>query len=135
MSTDDSELREAIVQQWTWKTPAMRAMALAVCRLALERGAAGEFSALDLPMHGQAEQGGSGIAGSVFRQLKEAGVIGRVGVFVEAKFYPRNVINAGGNPVGVYRLACAGLARRMIEVHSPGETKAQEQLEMQEMVT
>lgn len=123
-------LQEAMVHEWTWKTPAMRDMALAVCRLALARGAAGEFSALDLPMHGQAEQGGSGIAGSVFRQLKDAGIISRVGVFVDQTFYPRSVTNAGGNPVGVYRLAHAALARRLIEVHSPGEIRVMEQMDL-----
>lgn len=121
---------EAAVNQWTWKTLSMRDMALAVCRLALQRGSNGEFSALDLPVHGAHDQGGTGIAGTIFRQLKDAGIIARVGVFVDGKFYPKNVVNAGGNPVGVYRLAHPGLARALIRAHSPGEIPSAHQLSL-----
>jgi hypothetical protein len=117
-----------LVNEWTWKTPAMRDMALAVCRLALARGAVGEFSALDLPTHGADQHGGSGIAGSVFRQLKAAGIIARVGVDVDGTWYPRNVVNANGNPVGVYRLRSAALATALIERHAPGSVPTLKQL-------
>jgi hypothetical protein len=125
-----TRFQEGLVNQWTWKTPAMRDMTLAVCRLALDRGLGGEFSALDLPLRGAHDQGGTGIAGTVFRHLKEARIIARVGVFVGDTFYPRSVINDGGNPVGVYRLAHPGMARALVEVHSPGEIGEAKQLEL-----
>ena len=124
------ELQSATIVQWTWKTPAMRDMTLAVCRLAIERGIGGEFSSLDLPLRGQHAQGGRGIAGVVFRQLKDSGIIARVGAFVEDVFYPRTVQNAGGNPVGVYRLENPGLARALIEAHDPGYERPAVQMEM-----
>ena len=119
----DASIQEATLVQWTWKTPAMREMALAVCRLAIARGHSGEFSAVDLPSHGEEAHGGSGSAGSVFRQLKDAGIIARVGVFVGSTFYPRTIPNAGGNPVGVYRLQNYGLAEALIRAHAPGERR------------
>lgn len=108
---------ETLVNQWTWKTPAMRSMTISVCRLALARGLSGEFSALDLASRGAGEHGGTGIAGSVFRQLADAGIISPVGTFVEGQFYQRRVRNAGGNPIGCWRLANAGLARAMLARH------------------
>jgi hypothetical protein len=108
-----------ILKEWTWKTPAMRDMTLAVCRLALARGAGGEFSAMDLAEHGEDAHGGSGIAGSVFRQLVEAGIIAPVGAFVEGEFLQRRVRNACGNPIGLWKLAHPGLARALIAAHAP----------------
>lgn len=122
-----NSLEHETLVEWTWKTPAMRDMAVAIARLALDRRGE-EFSALDLPRHGAHDQGGPGIAGTVFRQLKEAGIIARVGVFFDGHFYPRSVINAGGNPVGVYRLAHPGLARALLAAHGV-ETETAQQLE------
>lgn len=51
------------------KNPAMAAMVVMVCRLALQRGAVGEFSANDLPVHSASNHGGRGIAGSVMKDL------------------------------------------------------------------
>ena len=125
-----TEQQQASIHQWTWKTEAMRHMTLAVVRLALARGLNGEFSALDLPLRGALSQGGSGIAGTVFKNLKDAGLICRVGVFVGGAFYPRNVINDGGNPVGVYRLAHPGMARALLAIHAPHELPKLEQQEL-----
>lgn len=47
----------------------MAAMVVMVCRLALQRGAVGEFSANDLPVHSASNHGGRGIAGSVMKDL------------------------------------------------------------------
>ncbi len=105
---------DTLVHEWTWKTPAMRDMAVAVCKLALARG---EFSALDLPEHGAKAHGGSGIAGSIFRQLADAGIIGPVGGFLDGEFVQRRVRNENGNPVGVWRLVSAARAEAMLEAH------------------
>lgn len=129
MSTD-AALSEATVREWTWKPGPTRDMLVAVLRLALRVGVNGEFSALDLPCRGADEQGGTGIAGSVFRLLREAGILARHGRWLDTTFYPTTILNAGGNPIGVYRLANPGLARALLERHSPGETKKQEQKEM-----
>jgi hypothetical protein len=110
---------ETILREWTWKTPAMRDMTLAVCRLSLDRGVGGEFSALDLAEHGSDAHGGTGIAGSVFRQLAEAGIVAPVGAFVDGEFLQRRVRNAGGNPIGLWKLAHPGLARALIAAHAP----------------
>jgi hypothetical protein len=121
-----------ILKEWTWKTPAMRDMTLAVCRLALARGVAGEFSAMDLQDHGADAHGGSGIAGSVFRQLTEAGIIGPVGAFVEGEFLQRRVRNEGGNPIGLWRLTHPGLARALIAAHTPAPVVPMRQMELVE---
>lgn len=105
---------DVLVQQWTWKTPAMRDMTLAVCRVALGHE---EFSALDLARHGAAAHGGTGIAGSVFRQLADAGVIAPVGVFADGEFLQRRVRNENGNPVGVWQLKSRGLALALLRAH------------------
>lgn len=110
---------ETLVTEWTWKTAAMRDMALAVCRIALERGGNGSFSALDLPKQGEDEQGGSGIAGSIFRQLADARILAPVGTFVDGEFLQRRVRNACGNPIGLWRLASASLAQALIDRHDP----------------
>ena len=128
--TDLTQQQQAAIHEWTWKTAAMRDMTLAVCRVAIARGLNGEFSAMDLPLRGAGEQGGTGIAGTVFKHLKDAGIIARVGPFIDGQFYPRTIINAGGNPIGVYRLAHPGLARALIEVHSPGELHPLKQAEL-----
>ena len=119
MTTDTLPTAETLLREWTWKTPAMRAMTLAVCRLALARGVGGEFSALDLGEHGADAHGGTGIAGSVFRQLAEVGIVAPVGAFVEGEFLQRRVRNAGGNPIGLWKLRHPGLARALIAAHAP----------------
>lgn len=121
-----------ILKEWTWKTPAMRDMTLAVCRLALARGAGGEFSAMDLADHGADAHGGTGIAGSVFRQLAEAGIIGPVGAIVDGEFIQRRVRNACGNPIGLWRLTHPGLARALIAAHAP-ESVPMRQMELLEL--
>jgi hypothetical protein len=112
---------EATVNEWTWKTPAMRAMTLDVCRLALARGMDSEFSALDLPKRGASAQGGTGIAGSVFTQLRKAGIIGFAVIWADGQAFPKTVTNDGGNPIRLYRLLSAPLARALIHRHSPAE--------------
>ena len=120
---------DVILTEWTWKTPAMRTMTRAVLHLALERGVIGEFSAMDLAEHGEEAHGGSGIAGSVFRQLAEAQIIAPVGAFIDGEFYQRRVRNAAGNPVGVWRLAEHGLAAALLE-RMGGAAMRVDQLEM-----
>jgi hypothetical protein len=110
------KLAQATISEWTWKTDAMKRMTLDVCRTALDLE---EFSALDLKRRGAEDQGGSGIAGSVIRTLCDRGVIAKVGVYVGGAFYPKTVINDGGNPINVYRLANRHLAEQLIERHSP----------------
>ena len=111
------ELTDAAINAWTWKTPAMRDMTLAVCRLALERS---NFSANDLPIHGEGEHGGSGIAGTVFGQLVKAEILEPVGAFgIDGAFYPRTIHNSKGNRIGVWRLRNSHLARALIKRHAP----------------
>jgi hypothetical protein len=131
MNTDTMPTQATLLTEWTWKTPAMRDMTLAVCRLALARGVTGEFSALDLATHGADRHGGTGIAGSVFRQLAEAGIIGPVGAFVDGEFLQRRVRNDGGNPIGLWRLTHPGLARALIAAHAP-ESAPLRQMELVE---
>lgn len=107
----NAALAEAIIEQWTWKTPAMKAMTLAVCRLAL-RG--GEFSANDLP---EFAHGGSGICGAIFNRLAKDQVITPVGAFVAGEFQQKTVRNAGGNRIGVWRLHNAARAAQVLTVH------------------
>lgn len=115
-STPKADFAEAREVQWMWKTPAMEAMAVAVCKLALERGMAREFSANDLP---EFAHGGQGIAGAIFKRLIEDQVLTRVGMFdSERKFQPKIVTNAGGNKIGVYRLASHARASAMVRLHS-----------------
>lgn len=114
---DTNQLADATIQQWTWKTEAMKAMTLAVCELALARGLQGEFSAMDLDLRGADDQGGTGIAGTVFKQLANAGILAPVGVMIAGEFHQRRVRNDCGNPIGVWRLAHAGLARKLIAIH------------------
>lgn len=123
---------DILVQEWTWKTPAMRDMTLAVCRLAIERGQE-TFSAFDLEKHGACEHGGSRIAGSVFRQLADAGIIAKVGVFVDGQFIQKRTMNDGGNPIGVWRLASHSLAAALVARHAPA-APAVEQGEMQSIL-
>jgi hypothetical protein len=99
------EFLEAVVNEWTWKTEAMRQMSVDLCRLALERGEQGKFSALDLPKRGADDQGGTGIAGSVIGTFAHRDLIAVYGVEVGGKFYAEKVTNAGGNPINCYRLA------------------------------
>lgn len=106
-------LNEAIILEWTWKTEAMKQMAIKICTLALERGS-GEFSANDLP---EFKHGGTGIAGSIFRRLLDDGILTRVGHFQGTEFYPKIVTNKGGNKISVYRLASPGLARALLKAH------------------
>jgi len=121
---------EILVHEWTFKTEHMRLMAIDACRLALSRGAGGEFSAMDLPHHGAEEHGGTGIAGSVFRQLLNYGIIGPVGAFVEGEFIQRRVRNAGGNPIGIWRLKDASLAHALLRAHGARPERVEVQTEM-----
>jgi hypothetical protein len=116
---------ETILKEWTWKTQAMKDMTVSVCRLALDRGLGGHFSALDLTNHGACAHGGTGIAGSVFRQLAEAGIIGPVGAFVDGQFFQKRVRNPGGNPIGVWRLKSPGLALTLLRLHDPKPVQEQ----------
>lgn len=120
--------QSAIIQEWTWKTPAMKAMTLAVCRLASGQGTDGEFSALDLPTHGETAHGGSGIAGTIFGQLAKFGIIAPVGVFIAGEFVQRIKRNACGNRIGVWRLAHPGLCRALLKVHDPHRAPEPKQL-------
>lgn len=112
----DAELRlaEAVVRQWTWKTPAMKHMTLAICKLALARPGA-EFSANDLPE--DFEHGGGGIAGAVFNRLAKDGVIAPVTIWTGVEHAQKYVRNAGGNRIGLWRLLSAGLARALLKIH------------------
>ena len=124
------DLDAITLTEWEWKTPAMKAMTLAACHLALARGILGKFSALDLPVHGESEQGGSGIAGSVFRRLANEGIIAPVGVtLTDGAFFQERVRNAGGNPIGVWRIRNATLARTLLERHTPAPVTTAAQLE------
>ena len=104
---------------WMWKTPSMAAMTVAVLTVALERGVNGRFSAMDLPVRGAEQQGGTGIAGTVMKHLKDAGIIAVAGVWDDGQFYRKTVINDGGNPIGVYQLANPGMARALLARHRP----------------
>lgn len=123
---------EAVIRQWTYKTPAMQRVMVAGCRLALERASArgdarptNEFSANDLPP--DLEHGGRGIAGSVFGILARDGVLSPVGWFApDGSFQQRTVKNAGGNHIGVWRLKSAALARRLLAVHGAAEASWQQ---------
>jgi len=130
MTSDLTNLQAALINEWTWKTTSMRDMTLSVCRLALRVGITGKFSALDLPMHGEIAQGGSGIAGSVFRSLVESGIIAPVGVLLaDGAFFQERVRNAGGNPVGVWRIRHPGMARALVRAHAPAEIVEPKQME------
>lgn len=121
---NDQAINEATLREWAYKTPAMRQMIIHVLTAAL-RG--GEFSAMDLPIHGETEHGGPGIAGTVIRQLIQDGILARVGTWDGPHFCPRVIKNAGGNNIGVYRIANPALARTLLERQS-GLMIKQEQL-------
>jgi hypothetical protein len=118
----DLAFTEARELQWTWKTPAMAAMAVAVCRLAIER-AGQEFSANDVKLE---DHGGQGIAGAIFKRLLDDDVIAPVGTFDAAKkFLPKYVTNGGGNPIRVWRLKSYARALRLIVLHGGGSATCQ----------
>ncbi|MFH1602938.1 MAG: hypothetical protein ABIH03_03415 [Pseudomonadota bacterium] len=109
-----------LVTEWTWKTPAMRDMAVAVCQLALSRGVMGAFSALDLPEHGSKAHGGTGIAGSIFRILSadDQRIIAPVGVhFPDGSFQQKRIRNEHGNPIGIWRLRSHARAEALLRAH------------------
>jgi hypothetical protein len=108
---DKRNTDEAILKMWQFKPTEMRTMMVRVLKLALTGV---EFSANDLPVHGQEAHGGSGIAGAAVLQLKRDGILAPVGKWVDGKFYPEVVLNAGGNKIGVYRLAKPELARTLL---------------------
>lgn len=116
---------EATLREWAYKTPAMRSMIVHVLSAALRKP---EFSAMDLPVHGETEHGGPGIAGTVIRQLIKDGIISRVGTFDGPHFCPRVIRNAGGNNIGVYRLANPSLARTLLERHCQSDAPKYEQI-------
>jgi hypothetical protein len=132
MNTDTMPTQATLLTEWTWKTPAMRDMTLAVCRLALARGVAGEFSSMDLPQHGADAHGGTGIAGSVFKQLTLSGIIRPVGLWVAGEYIQRRVRNACGNPVGVWSVLNPSLARALIARHAPAPEAPMRQMELVE---
>lgn len=113
------QLDEATQREWLWKTPAMQKMALAVCELAINSQ---EFSANDLP---EFEHGGRGICGSIFRRLAADGVIVPVMIGTQQKI----AYNAGGNRIGVYKVASHKLTLRLIQVHG-GKATESKQLEL-----
>lgn len=104
----------AAINEFTWKPGPMGDMIKAVCRLAL-KGL--PFSAIDLAAQGEGEQGGSGIAGTVFGSLVRAEIIEPVGGWLDGEFVQRRVRNANGNPVGVWRLRNGALARALVARH------------------
>jgi len=108
-ATDD-----ALIHQLFYKNAAIREMVVHVLTVAL-RGE--EFSAKDLPVHGEEQHGGPGIAGSVIRQLKHDGILAAVGTFFDSAFCPKITYNEGGNKIGVYRLANRSLALTLMERH------------------
>lgn len=114
MSTPDT-FAEARELQWTWKTTAMAAMAVAVCRLAVEKVGT-EFSANDLRLE---EHGGSGICGSIFKRLAKDKVIEPACVLVAGQPMQKTILNAGGNKIGLWRLKSYARALRLIEAHAP----------------
>lgn len=128
----DLEFAEQRLLQWIHKSPAMAAMVVMVCRLALERGETGEFSANDLPLHTAENHGGRGIAGSVMKDLANAewGVLCPVGSFDGQQFVSKYVPNAGGNPIRVWRLKSAARASRLIAVHGGAREKRFEQAQL-----
>jgi hypothetical protein len=121
---------QAIITQWTYKPAAMRAMLVAVLKLALARRTDGVFSANDLPTHGEEAHGGSGIAGAVILSLKRDGLLAPVGKFIDGTFYPEIVLNACGNKIGVYRLAKPTLARTLLDRHQPAPAQCAHQEEL-----
>ena len=130
-ATPANDFTEARELQWTWKTPAMAAMAVAICELALQRGAAREFSANDLPIHTAIEHGGTGICGSIFKRLLEDGVVVRAGFFdADRKFCPKITTNAGGNKIGVYRLASHAKASALIRIHKAAPVEPPKQTDL-----
>ena len=103
-----------IVREWTWKTEAMREAMRAVLECGLSGDGVATFSALDVPLRGASAQGGTGILGSVFRQLADLGILAPVGAFAGGQFCQFRVRNARGNPVGVWRLGNRGLAEALL---------------------
>jgi hypothetical protein len=127
MSEHDAKFADSVIHEWTYKPGPMRDMVIQVLTLALRRA---EFSANDLPLHGQAAQGGVGIAGSVIRHLIKDGILAPVGTFDGPHFCPRVAFNAGGNKIGVYRLDNAGLARTLLNRHHPQPDVKTEQMSL-----
>lgn len=110
--SSDERFSDARELQWMWKTPAMRAMVVAICKLALEKSTQ-EFSANDLILE---NHGGRGIAGSIFHRLANDGVLSPVGIFIGKEFQQRTVKNAGGNRIGLWRLASRWRAEALLRV-------------------
>lgn len=93
----------------------MAAMSVAICELAIKRGAQGEFSANDIKLD---DHGGSGIAGSVFKRLAKDEVLCPVVIWAGTDHQQKYVRNAGGNKVGVWRLKNLARAQRLLALHS-----------------
>jgi len=74
-----------ILTEWAFKPRAMRDILVDALRAAVR----GDFSALDLRHRGADAQGGTGIAGSVIRQLLNHGIIAPVGD-IELLFIPKS---------------------------------------------
>ena len=123
--TASATIDAATILQWEYKTPAMREMIIQVLRVALARDT---FTTNDLPIHGEREHGGSGIAGTIIHRLSKEGILSAVGVFDGPDFIPRTVKNPGGNKIGVWRLNNSSLARTLLDRHSPELSGKTEQL-------
>lgn len=107
-ATPRESFHEAIDQQDIWKAPEMKAFAIALVRVAVEKLKAGQvhFTTDDVPEDKHPE--GHGIAGSVIEKLKNASVIQPVGVMVAGKWYADRVRSmrpsSKGRWIGKYEL-------------------------------
>lgn len=99
--------------QWLFKTDAMTAMAIEICKLALHGW---PFSANNIELE---NHGGSGIAGSVFRTLAAHGAIKPIVFFNGAGYTQKTVKNAGGNRIGVWMIDSHATARRIASLPHP----------------
>jgi hypothetical protein len=121
----DANIDHATLLEWEYKTPAMCDMVASVLRLALKGS---DFTTNDLPIHGEAAHGGSGIAGTVIRRLVVEDILSPVGVFDGDTFIPRTARNAGGNRIGVWRLSNPSLARTLLARHDTKAVSKTEQM-------
>ena len=116
------------LKEWVFKNDHMRRMACDICDLAIKRGLL-PFSANDLPRHGEKEQGGSGIAGTLFKQLSEQlHIIAPVCFAVGDKLIQDYENNEGGNKIGMWRLnPNGGMARASALLRSHGRKDEKQQ--------
>ena len=96
-----------------------------------EDGFVGEFPRIGAaPVLGLMARDDQNVIARLHRQLADAGLIARCGVYVDGKFYPKTVTNAGGNPIGVYTVKQPSLARALIRAHAPATLGAVKQTEL-----